>query len=177
MSWPSTETTGGSPSAASTWDWRISIADIECDGPFSSFPGIERECLLLRGEGLRLLIEPGGAPVLLPPFGRWRFDGEATASASLIDGRVEVLNLMWRRDRIRAASWHRPLVGSMVVFVDPGSRWLVHVLAGHAHVGDGEARVLLSAGDSACLGASEARTRHALEGGGEIYLVRLDPAD
>ena len=159
------------------WDWRFSIADIECDGPFSSFPGIERECLLLRGEGLRLQIEPGGASALLPPFGRWRFDGEAATSASLIDGRVEVLNLMWRRDRIRAASWHRPLVGTMVVFVDPDSRWLLHVLAGHAYVGDGEARILLSAGDTACLGASDGRTRHALDGGGEIYLVRLDPAD
>ena len=35
------------------WDWRLSIAEIERDAAFSSFPGIDRELVLLRGNGLR----------------------------------------------------------------------------------------------------------------------------
>lgn len=173
MSWPS----DGAVDAPTSWLWRISIAEVEADGPFSSFPGVERECLLLRGEGLQLQIDTVGDRTLLPPFGRQRFGGDLATAATRIDGRVEVFNLMWRRDHIQAASWHRPLVGSMVVFVDPGSYWLLHVLAGSAHLGEGDARRTLSAGDTALLGAADVRARHALEGGGELFLVRLAPVD
>src|SRR5690606_10863682 len=40
------------PSADATheWDWRLSIAEIESDAPFSSFPGVDRELVLLEGE-------------------------------------------------------------------------------------------------------------------------------
>ena len=33
---------------------------------------------------------------------------------------------------VRAELWHRPLVGAMVVFVDPGSTWVLHLLGGRA---------------------------------------------
>ena len=36
------------------WTWRLSIAEIEQDAAFSSFPGIDRELILLQGNGLRL---------------------------------------------------------------------------------------------------------------------------
>ncbi|HEY0310268.1 MAG TPA: HutD family protein, partial [Luteimonas sp.] len=39
---------------AHAWDWRLSIAEIEADAPFSAFPGVDRELVLLQGEGLRL---------------------------------------------------------------------------------------------------------------------------
>ena len=31
------------PPGADDWDWRISIAEVDKGGPFSSFPGVERE--------------------------------------------------------------------------------------------------------------------------------------
>ena len=34
------------PEAAEDWDWRLSIAEIERDAPFSAFPGVERELVL-----------------------------------------------------------------------------------------------------------------------------------
>ncbi len=34
--------------------WRVSIADVLQDGPFSPFPGIDRTLVLLEGEGMRL---------------------------------------------------------------------------------------------------------------------------
>ncbi|MCC7247949.1 MAG: HutD family protein, partial [Lysobacter sp.] len=36
------------------WLWRLSIAEVEQEAVFSAFPGIERELILLRGNGMRL---------------------------------------------------------------------------------------------------------------------------
>lgn len=161
------------PGAA--WDWRLSIAEIEADGPYSEFPGIGREQVLLSGEGLVLDFGDGEDRVLAPPHGRQRFDGGRPVRARLAAGRVEVFNLMWRTGCVAPRLWHRPLVGSMLLFVDPGSTWAVHVMAGRAHV-DGGALPLLERGDSALLAAGAARRRHVIEGSGELLVVRVAPA-
>lgn len=158
------------------WDWRLSIAEIEADAPYSSFPGVEREQVLLSGEGLALGFEGGPERLLLPPHGRQRFDGRAAVQARLRAGRVEVFNLMWRPGQVSPRLWHRPLVGSMLLFVDPGSTWAVHVVAGQATVDGGRALPLLEMGDSALLGAGAGRGRHLLEGSGELLLVCVEPA-
>lgn len=159
----------------SSWEWRISIAEIDSDAPFSTFPGVDRECLLLRGEGVALET-PDEAPMpVMPPFGRQRFAGERPVQARLVDGPVQVFNLMWQRARRVATTWHRPLVGSMLVFVDPGDCWIIHVLAGSAQIDDGGAPAALSAGDSVILGADGSRRRHRLQGGGDLLLARLAP--
>ena len=36
------------------WVLRVSVADIEADGPFSAFPGIDRWFTVLSGAGVRL---------------------------------------------------------------------------------------------------------------------------
>ena len=52
---------------ADDWNWRLSIAEIETDAPFSAFPGVERELVLLSGNGLRLRFDDGETRELLPP--------------------------------------------------------------------------------------------------------------
>lgn len=162
--------------AGDAFDWRLSIAEIEQDAPFSRFPGVDRELVLLSGEGLRLRFEDEGVRELLPPHQRHRFRGEDAVRGELVDGRTEDFNLMWRRDAVDAALWHRPLVGTMLVFVDPGSTWVVHLLAGHARIdGDGTLPPLQQ-GDTALLRADAGqRTRWVLDGAGEALLVRIDP--
>ncbi|HEX7992014.1 MAG TPA: HutD family protein, partial [Stenotrophomonas sp.] len=59
------------------WQLRLSIAEIEQDAAFSAFPGVERELVLLQGEGLRLRFADGRCETLLPPYQRLRFAGEA----------------------------------------------------------------------------------------------------
>jgi uncharacterized protein len=162
-----------SPQTGEDWDWRLSIAEIECDGPFSSFPGIERELVLLHGHGVRLRFDDGDVRDVEPPHGRVRFAGERGVSGELIDGPTHDFNLMWRRDRIDAELWHRPLVGSMVLFVEPGERWAVHVLSGHALAIDGMNRISASSGDTFLLNAASERSRYALDGGGELLIIRL----
>jgi len=159
---------------AGDWNWRLSIAEIEEDAPFSRFDGVERELVLLSGNGLRLRFDDGVVHELLPPHDRVRFAGERGVQGELVDGPTQDFNLMWRRDAIDAQLWHRPLVGPMVIFVDPGSVWAVHLLAGQARFADASGLPDLSAADTALLVApGPVRERFVLDGGGEALLVRL----
>lgn len=157
------------------WDWRLSIAEIERDAAFSSFPGIDRELVLLTGNGLRLRFDDGETHELRPPHDKLRFAGERGVTGELLDGRTHDFNLMWRRDRVQAELWHRPLVGPMVIFADPGTIWAVHLVAGQARFADDSGLPPLAAGDTAILEARTQRLRHVLDGGGEALLVRLAP--
>jgi environmental stress-induced protein Ves len=158
------------------WDWRLSIAEIERNAPFSTFPGIDRELVLLGGNGLRLRFDDGETRQLDPPYGRVRFAGERALTGGPVDGRSEDFNLMWRRDAVTTQLWHRPLVGPMVVFVDPGSTWVVHLLAGDARFAADTDLPPLAMGDTALLVAGDTRRRYGLEGAGEALLIRIDPA-
>ena len=159
--------------AGDPWQWRLSIAEIERDAPFSSFPGVERELVLLSGNGLRLQFDDGESALLEPPHGRLRFEGERAVTGELVDGPTQDFNLMWRRDAVDAQLWHRPLVGPMVIFAEPGATWAVHLLAGQARFADDSGLPALNAGDTALLVAGSQRLRHVLDGGGEALLVRL----
>ncbi|MEH6417710.1 HutD/Ves family protein [Pseudomonas sp. CGJS7] len=155
------------------WDWRLSIAEIESDAPFSAFPGIDRELVLLSGNGLRLRFDDGEVRELLPPHDKLRFAGEREVRGELLDGPTHDFNLMWRRDRVRAELFHRPLVGPMVIFAEPHQSWAVHLLAGQARFADDSGLAPLQAGDTAILVAGDERLRNVLEGGGEVLLVRV----
>ncbi len=76
-------------------DWRLSMATVAADGPFSSFPGIDRTLSVLSG-ALRLEID--GAKVDLmemsPPYS---FRGEAGVHGVVLRGPVTDLNVMTRR--------------------------------------------------------------------------------
>ena len=154
------------------WDWRLSIADIEQAGPYSAFPGAMREQVLLRGEGLQLEFADGRRGDLQPPYGRLRFDGDPPPRAAP-DGRAEVFNLIWRPQAVDVDLWHRPLVGPMLFFADPGTRWALHLLAGQARF-EGALLPPLAQGDTAVLD-EPVRRRFLLDGGGELLAIRIRP--
>lgn len=156
------------------WQLRLSIAEIEQDAAFSAFPGVERELVLLEGEGLRLRFADGRCETLLPPYQRLRFAGEDALTGELVDGLTRDFNLMWRRADLHAELLHRPLVGSMLFFSEPQAAWAIHLLAGQAGFEDA-ALLPLQAGDTAWLGAGE-RRRFTLTGGGELLAIRVTPA-
>nr|WP_300051653.1 HutD family protein [uncultured Nocardioides sp.] len=72
--------------------WRISLADVDRDGPFSTFPGRQRLLTLVEGPVLDLQVD-GDAHVVEPqrPFA---FAGDATTVASVPEGPVRVLNVV-----------------------------------------------------------------------------------
>lgn len=161
----------------SDWAWRMSIAEVDADAAFSRFPGVDREICLLSGNGVDLCFDDGAREGLEPPHGRHRFEGERVVRAALRDGPVQVCNLMWRRDRVGVRVWHRPLVGSMVLFAEVGDTWLLHLLAGQALFSGGSGLTGLSGGDTAVLCSNvDERARYALEGGGEALVARITAA-
>ncbi|MET9673086.1 HutD family protein [Streptomyces sp. NPDC006482] len=87
------------PVGSDAFGWRASVADIDRDGPFSAFPGVDRTLTLLAGDGVRL-VSPGEFDQALvragEPFG---FSGDLSLTAELPGGACRVLNIMARRGR------------------------------------------------------------------------------
>ena len=81
---------------ANGWLLRVSVAEIEADGPFSRFPGIDRWFAVLGGAGVVLTL-PQGEVTLRPGSAAVAFAGETAPACRLIDGPTRDLNLMWRR--------------------------------------------------------------------------------
>jgi environmental stress-induced protein Ves len=164
------------PEGSADWTWRASIAEIDQDAPFSAFPGCDRELVLLAGEGMRLVFEDGETATLEPPHGRVRFSGERALSAELVNGPTHDFNLIWRRDAVQVTLLHRPLVGAMVFFAEPGTTWLLYLMQGQAHFKDLARPLHLAQGDSALLlPVTEGRSRRILDGGGELLLAKISP--
>lgn len=89
-----------SPPGASLdeFDWRLSLAQVDRDGPFSRFDGVDRTLVLL--SGAMTLHEPDrrielvrGEPV--------EFPGERAIEATLNGGSTLDFNVMTRRGRVR----------------------------------------------------------------------------
>ncbi|MBZ7923081.1 HutD family protein [Ensifer adhaerens] len=82
------------------FDWRVSMATVASDGPFSSFPGIDRTLAILEGKGMRLMIE-GREPVLMTgETAPLPFPADVATSATLVDGPIVDLNVMTRRGKL-----------------------------------------------------------------------------
>lgn len=89
------------------FDWRVSVADVENDGPFSVFAGCDRALVLLSGAGMDLQFTATGETVAVrPDEPRARFSGDEPISASLVDGPTTDFNLIWRRDDWVATARH-----------------------------------------------------------------------
>jgi len=96
--------TGPAPAGAvaPAFDWRLSLADIDRDGPFSALHGVDRWFAPVEGEVLLAL--PGGMRRVRADDPPLSFPGEAAPDAVLPAGlRCRALNLMTARARCRAA--------------------------------------------------------------------------
>lgn len=81
--------------------WRLSIAEVGSDGPFSAFPGLARILTVIAGEGLFLDTPEGRLSAL--PLAPLTFPGDLPADCTRIAGAVRDFNLIYDRRRIRAA--------------------------------------------------------------------------
>ncbi|MBI2768466.1 MAG: HutD family protein [Burkholderiales bacterium] len=85
LAWPS----------AQDWRVRISVAEVEQDGPFSRFDGVQRWFAVLHGAGVRLDVE-GRLHELTSASEPLAFDGGAATNCTLIQGATRDFNLMSR---------------------------------------------------------------------------------
>ena len=82
------------------FDWRISMARVDGDGPFSSFPGIDRTLAILEGGGMVLDIAGRDSVRLTLETAPYPFPADLPTSAHLIDGTVIDFNVMTRRGKV-----------------------------------------------------------------------------
>lgn len=88
--------------ASEPWRYRLSIAEVAQDGPFSNFDGIDRIIMLLEGKGFELCFGGGHIQALVQTQQPFPFRGEDPVQCDLIDGAVRDFNVMTRRDNTRA---------------------------------------------------------------------------
>lgn len=89
--------------------WRLSMADVSTDGPFSSFPGLTRILTVIHGGGMILHADSGD---LLAAYAKpVTFDGATAIVAELTEGPLRDFNLMFdpRRCDGEAHVKHGPL--------------------------------------------------------------------
>jgi len=98
-------------------DWHVSRTAIAHDTPFSQLTGLDRQLLLVSGEGLILRLRSEADHVDLErridrPLEPFAFRGDWDVDCAVVDGPVEVLNVMTRRGcaaaRIEVRAFAKP---------------------------------------------------------------------
>jgi environmental stress-induced protein Ves len=87
------------PPGVADWHWRISVAQVEADGPFSRFDGVQRWFAVLDGEGVELALGQGPkvqTQRLTRQSAVFGFDGAQSVDCKLINGPTQDFNLMVR---------------------------------------------------------------------------------
>lgn len=87
--------------------WRLSIASVSENGPFSDFSGYLRHLILLDGNGIQLTHNEATIDRLVEPLSMARFSGAAQTVGTLIDGPITDFNLMTRQDEfsVQVNTW------------------------------------------------------------------------
>lgn len=150
-----------------TFDWRISMATVAEDGPFSIFPGIDRTLSILEGRGMELSVEGRQTVVLTHDFAPYPFPADAATSARLLDGTITDLNVMTRRGRF---SHSVAMVTAPRALAPADGLMLVLCHLGEMQVTSREATETLSALDCVLLENGEAAN---ISGDSEGFVIKL----
>ena len=89
-------------SGLDSFDWRISIATIAQSGPFSVFAGVDRNIMLLQGDGVRLHGASGIYHRLDTAALPFAFPGDVALECTLLGPASTDFNVMTRRGRAQA---------------------------------------------------------------------------
>ena len=80
---------------AGEWTWRLAMAPVNEDGPFSRIECVNRSLAVVDGAGMLLSVDRKKLQCL--PMQVVRFRGDAITEATLTDGPIMDINLMVRR--------------------------------------------------------------------------------
>ena len=78
--------------------WRLSIAEVATDGPFSAFPGLSRILTVIEGAGL--VLHAPGETLMALPMQPLAFSGDLAIDGRLIDGPLRDFNLIFDGARL-----------------------------------------------------------------------------
>ena len=163
------------PEGDADWQWRLSIADIAADGPFSGFPGCERSLTLLAGAGMSLQFADRRCD-LHSPYAASRFAGEETPECVLFNGPTVDFNAIWRRDAVSITVERRAMHGSLWCLPEPGVSWFVLLLSGSLGLKDDSHGPQCAPGDGLWLQPEANAPRLMLEAYGEALWLKIQPA-
>jgi environmental stress-induced protein Ves len=124
------------PATDGGFNWRLSIADVEKPGPFSTFDGIDRQIMLMDGNGMVLSFANAASPtVIAKPLQPHAFQGEWQTDCRLIAGSIRDFNVMVRRSWGRAAVNGFDFVAGQKLTLAVAPLTLVHLFSGTADCG------------------------------------------
>ncbi|MCO7224103.1 HutD family protein [Pleionea sp. CnH1-48] len=89
-------------STLDNFDWRLSIATVAEDGAFSNFSGLERNLVLIEGNGLTLEHDEQSVDKLDTLLSYATFDGGSQTFGTLHNGTIRDFNIMHRPDKFAA---------------------------------------------------------------------------
>ncbi len=84
--------------------WRLSLAEVASDGPFSLFPGLARILTVIEGAGMDLLSPAGEVVHPLPPLVPIHFSGDEQLTGRLRAGPCLDFNLIYDPQRLVATA-------------------------------------------------------------------------
>jgi environmental stress-induced protein Ves len=154
------------------FDWRISMATVASDGPFSSFAGIDRTLAVTSGHGVVLTVGAGEPIIMAPGAAPARFAGDVPTSARLISGAITDLNVMTRRGRFSHRLIH---VKHTTSYDCSGAADVALVLSldGRTAVSSGDDEALLAHGDSVIIDQAHITGFEINPGTALCYLITL----
>lgn len=109
--------------------YRVSIADVASDGPFSRFDGYERHILVLDGAGMTLDAGAHGS-LALRPLEPAVFSGDWDVTGTLVAGPVRDFNVIVDREQAIATLAVHELSTTETIDVPAGETCILHVKAG-----------------------------------------------
>ena len=149
--------------------WRLSMADVAGDGPFSNFAGLVRILTVIDGGGMAL-VSPDG--VLEADYGKpVRFDGGLAITARLKDGPLRDLNVMFDPQLCDGDVTRVGGPYDLTHHAGPSETVGVHCLKGIAGVGKAQ----LNRGDTALIERAAAAIR--LDEAASVLLIRIVRAE
>ena len=104
--------------------WRVSIAQVQRGGPFSEFPGVDRQLGVLAGR-MQLAISGRELLTLAPDSAPVRFPGDVPVAGEPLDGCVTDLNVMTRRGRYDANLARRLWKGTISLVLGADTTFIV----------------------------------------------------
>lgn len=93
------------------FDWRVSMASVVENGPFSDFSGYQRHLILIQGNGMTLTHNGSGIDELTNLLSIATFDGSNVTSATLHQGAITDFNLMtsFQKFKSRVNTYNKPI--------------------------------------------------------------------
>jgi environmental stress-induced protein Ves len=164
-----------SPADASfeTFDWRISMAHVDAPGAFSLFPNIDRTLSVIAGAGLSLRFAAGDVTSLDRRSTPFSFAGDIAVDSALIDGPIDDLNVMTRRDRCRHRVTRHPL-GTSTQLTWTGDIGMLVAIGGRADIVADQINVALVPKDAMIFEVGDPKQCAAIpRSGTDLFLIEI----